>query len=117
MPLSQLHGRSRTGPKALNAAAHLMQTFLISLTDLLEEQLKLSIYVYDKLVFSIIVVLRKRNCACPDCFPLHNFFLTTQDHAFESSSASIPSLRLGFLDKSNSDRLRPVQEFGSPLLR
>ena len=45
MPLGQLHGRTRTGPKALNAAAHLMQTFLISLTDLLEEKLKLSIYI------------------------------------------------------------------------
>ena len=44
MPLGQLHGRTRTGPKALNAAAHLMRTFLISLTDLLEEWLKLSIY-------------------------------------------------------------------------
>ena len=113
MPLGQLHGRTRTGPKALNAAAHLMRTFLISLTDLLEEWLKLSIYIYDKLAFSIIVVLRKWNCACPDCFPLHNFFLITQRHmwlskislpvldAFESSSASILSFRLGFLDKSN----------------
>ena len=36
MPLGQLHGRTRTGLKALNAAAHLMQTFLISLTDLQE---------------------------------------------------------------------------------
>ena len=45
MPLGQLHGRTRTGPKALNAAAHLMRTFLISLTDLLEEWLKLSIYM------------------------------------------------------------------------
>ena len=71
------------------------------------------LYIYDKLVFSIIVVLRKRNCACPDCVPLHNFFVITQHHmglskislpvldAFESSSASILSLRLGFLDKSN----------------
>ena len=37
MLLGQLHGRTCTGPKALNPAVHLMQTFLISLTDLLEE--------------------------------------------------------------------------------
>ena len=57
------------------------------------------------------MVLRKQNCACPDRVPLQNFFFdNAASHAkislsvldaFESSSASILSLRLGFLDKSN----------------
>ena len=57
------------------------------------------------------MVLRKRNCACPDRVPLQKFFFeNAASHAkislpvldaFESSSASILSLRLGFLDKSN----------------
>ena len=86
---------------------------LFNIFDWLTRRVVETVYIYDKLAFSIIVVLRKWNCACPDCFPLDNFFLITQRHmwlskislpvldAFESSSASILSFRLGFLDKSN----------------
>ena len=112
MLLGQLHGGTRTGPKALNAAVHLMRTFLISLTDLLEEWLKLSIYIWQ------IGILNHRGTPkmelrMPRLLSFTWFFLITQRHmwlskislpvldAFESSSASILSFRLGFLDKSN----------------
>ena len=117
MLLGQLHGRTRTCPKALNAAAHLMRTFLISLTDLLEEWLKLSIYRWQ------IGILN--HCGTPKTelrMPrlrsfTYFFFVITQHHvwlckislpvldAFESSSAFILSLRLGYLDKSNLSKI------------
>ena len=104
MILGRLHGRTRTRPKALNAAAHLMQTFLRRIVE--------TGYIYKTNWYSQSLWYSENGIAHAQfAFLYKNFFFDdAASHAkislpvldaFESSSASILSLRLGFLDKSN----------------